>query len=292
MPTRALVVDDDEHYRVMLARMLKRHFDDVETCSDGWEAWREVQADPARFQIVCADIRMPRMSGVDFLRKMTKRHSSIPVVLITGHGDFSQGIEAVQAGAFDFINKPFSHYEIERIAASLRPSGDADILVQEPGKIVVQSNRRSAQAATNYVRFSLSKALSELTDSPHLPFVALYEAIVNALVHGNFGLQELVSGADGVGQEQEISRLEQDPKYSSLPITVEYALGEEVLDLAVEHTGKSAPLESLSISPGIPGTPAKGLAFVAALADQISWDTARRKLLMRFELKRASNALS
>jgi two-component system response regulator FixJ len=59
------------------------------------------------FDCVVADVRMPRLSGIDLVRQMVARGSSIPIILITAHGDVDMAVAAIKVGAFDFIEKPF-----------------------------------------------------------------------------------------------------------------------------------------------------------------------------------------
>jgi two-component system response regulator FixJ len=56
---------------------------------------------------VVTDMRMPEMSGIELLRELKSRRLALPVIVITGHGDVPMALEAVRAGAFDFLEKPF-----------------------------------------------------------------------------------------------------------------------------------------------------------------------------------------
>lgn len=66
---------------------------------------------------VVSDVRLPDMSGIELHHEISQRFPSLPVILITGHGDISMAVTAVKNGALDFIEKPFSD---ERIVASIR----------------------------------------------------------------------------------------------------------------------------------------------------------------------------
>jgi two-component system, LuxR family, response regulator FixJ len=80
---------------------------------------------------IVSDIRMPGMTGVELVRKLKGSGSSCPVILITGHGDVALAVEAMKAGAADFIEKPFDDetlLQAIRSALSARPAepeGDA-----------------------------------------------------------------------------------------------------------------------------------------------------------------------
>ncbi|MGY2804133.1 MULTISPECIES: response regulator FixJ [unclassified Bradyrhizobium] len=102
---RIVVIDDDAAMRDSLAFLL-----DI---SGFWAATYETAAEflndiaSAPLDCVVSDIRMPGMSGLELVRKLKADRIICPVVLITGHGDVSLAVEAMKAGAVDFIEKPF-----------------------------------------------------------------------------------------------------------------------------------------------------------------------------------------
>ena len=62
------------------------------------------------------DIRMPKMSGLDLQKIIFERAPSIPVIIVTGHGELDMAVDAMRAGAFDFIQKPYKQqYMLDRI---------------------------------------------------------------------------------------------------------------------------------------------------------------------------------
>jgi len=68
-----------------------------------------------------ADIRMPDMSGLELQEEVVRRHIDLPVIIITGHGDVPLAVQAMKAGAIDFLEKPFSE---DMILASVRRAMD------------------------------------------------------------------------------------------------------------------------------------------------------------------------
>ena len=65
---------------------------------------------------IVSDIRMPGLSGLDLQAELSNRHSAVPLILITGHGDIEMAVAAIKAGAHDFIEKPFDE---QRLLASI-----------------------------------------------------------------------------------------------------------------------------------------------------------------------------
>jgi FixJ family two-component response regulator len=64
--------------------------------------------DPERPGCLVLDVRMPGMSGIDLQERLASMHSMLPIIFITGHGDVEMAVHAMQAGAVDFVQKPFS----------------------------------------------------------------------------------------------------------------------------------------------------------------------------------------
>lgn len=100
------VVDDEEAVRDSLAIMLQVAGYAVTTWSDGASFLREVR----RIQPGCVllDMRMPDMDGLEVQRGMKERNISMPIVVLTGHGDVSTAVASMKAGAVDFLEKPMA----------------------------------------------------------------------------------------------------------------------------------------------------------------------------------------
>ena len=117
-PPTVFVVDDDEAVRTSLRLLLKSVGLQVETFSSAQEFLD--QFDPDRAGSLVLDIRMPGVSGLELQQQLNERHSIMPIVFITGHGDVPMAVEAMQAGAVDFIQKPFRDQDlIDRINRAL-----------------------------------------------------------------------------------------------------------------------------------------------------------------------------
>ena len=99
------VIDDDEAIRDSLTFLLRTARLDVLSYPSA-TAFLEALPE-ANLSCVITDVRMPGMSGIDLLRHLRERKISVPVIVITGHGDIPLAVEAMRIGAIDFLEKPF-----------------------------------------------------------------------------------------------------------------------------------------------------------------------------------------
>lgn len=99
------VVDDDEAARDSLAFLLQSVGFAVKAHASATAFLDELPASPAGCLIT--DLRMPGFDGLQLLRELNRRHVEMPVLIITGHGDIPLAVEAMRAGAVDFLEKPF-----------------------------------------------------------------------------------------------------------------------------------------------------------------------------------------
>jgi two-component system response regulator FixJ len=99
------LVDDEEAIRRSASFMLKTSGYEVRTYVSGVEFLKEVKsAEPG---CILLDVRMPEMDGLAVQRELNDRGVTFPVIVLTGHGDVTTAVQAMKAGAHDFIEKPF-----------------------------------------------------------------------------------------------------------------------------------------------------------------------------------------
>jgi len=124
------VVDDDEAVRESLRLLIRSMGLPVRTYASGAEFLGVWSDDPPGCLVL--DIRMPGMSGLDLQQQLNARHSILPIIFITGHGDVPMAVEAMQAGALDFIQKPFRDQDLlDRISQALeRDAANRRLLVE------------------------------------------------------------------------------------------------------------------------------------------------------------------
>ncbi|MDX9786220.1 MAG: sigma-54 dependent transcriptional regulator [Desulfobacterales bacterium] len=112
-----LVVDDEKRIRHLLSIMLERAGHQVVQAGDGIEALQMLEK--AAFDIVITDIRMPKMSGMELLKKIKSAGLACPVIFITAHATIDSAVEIMRLGAADYITKPF---EEDRILLTIERS--------------------------------------------------------------------------------------------------------------------------------------------------------------------------
>ena len=104
------IVDDEDAIRRSASFMLRTSGFDTRTYQSGVEFLKEVKrADPG---CVLLDVRMPEMDGLEVQRELNDRGVSLPVIVLTGHGDISIAVQAMKAGAVDFLEKPFEKNQL------------------------------------------------------------------------------------------------------------------------------------------------------------------------------------
>ena len=98
------LVDDDDAIRRSAGFMLKTSGYQVKTYASGVELLKEREIDPG---CILLDVRMPEMDGLQVQKALQDRGLTHPVIVMTGHGDVTVAVQAMKAGAVDFIEKPF-----------------------------------------------------------------------------------------------------------------------------------------------------------------------------------------
>jgi len=104
------LIDDDEAVRVAVKDLLESVGLRAETFASGREFLKAPRAEAPSCLVL--DVRLPGVSGLDFQRELTAANVEIPVIFITGHGDIPMTVQAMKAGAVDFLTKPFRDQEL------------------------------------------------------------------------------------------------------------------------------------------------------------------------------------
>jgi DNA-binding NtrC family response regulator len=98
---RVLLVEDERYVAESIVALLRAHGIDALPCESA-----EAALDASPCDVALVDLRLPGMSGLDLLRHLRERDPSLPVLILTGHGTITDAVEAMRAGALDFLTKP------------------------------------------------------------------------------------------------------------------------------------------------------------------------------------------
>ncbi len=110
---RVLIADDEPEIGQTLGRLLHRNGLTPLLARDGKEALQLIRAgDP---DVLLVDIKMPGMDGLELMRQVRELNPDLPVILITGFAEVRGAVEAIRAGAHDYLAKPFDHHEVVRV---------------------------------------------------------------------------------------------------------------------------------------------------------------------------------
>ena len=113
---RILICDDEEGVRESLKLILEERYD-LQTAENGEEAVQHVASAP--FDVMLLDIKMPRMDGMETLRRVRQLAPNMPVLILTAYHSMDIAKEAVRLGAKDYISKPFEKDQLLEIIEQL-----------------------------------------------------------------------------------------------------------------------------------------------------------------------------
>ena len=119
---RALVVDDEPDIRELLELTLGRMGIDTRSAADLKQAHALLEKE--RFDVCLTDMRLPDGDGIDLVRHIQQRHPNLPVAVITAFGSMDTAVEALKAGAFDFVSKPVDLHVLRNLITSVLKLSD------------------------------------------------------------------------------------------------------------------------------------------------------------------------
>jgi|TARA_B100001093_G_scaffold69440_1_gene59941 DNA-binding NtrC family response regulator len=175
--SKILIIEDEEPIRRVLVRILNEEDSNFEIyqASDGKKGLDLIKKES--FDLVLCDIKMPKVDGIELLQRTRKTNSTLPFIMLTGHGNIETAVESMKLGAYDFISKP---PDLNRLINSVRHALEKNELVTE-NKILRQ------KVAKKYEIIGNSKSVMEI--HAVIDKVAQTEARV------------LITGESGTGKE-------------------------------------------------------------------------------------------
>src|SRR3982750_4972971 len=110
-PTRLLVAEDEANLRLVIQKELQRLGYRVQVAPDGEAALRKLEE--GNVDVLLSDINMPRMDGMELLRRVHERPNPPEVIMLTGQATVETAVEAMKLGAYDYLTKPYSITELD-----------------------------------------------------------------------------------------------------------------------------------------------------------------------------------
>jgi len=175
--SKILIIEDEAAIRRVLTKIIAEENDsyEVENAEDGLEGLKMIQSKD--YDLVLCDIKMPKMDGVEVLKKVTDAGIDVPMVMISGHGDLDTAVETMRMGAFDYISKP---PDLNRLLNTVRNALDKK-------QLVVENKQLKKKVSKKYEMVGESPAIAHIKEM--IDKVAPTDARV------------LITGANGTGKE-------------------------------------------------------------------------------------------
>ena len=140
---RCLIVEDDSDIQSDLTRALETSGFVVDVAGDGETAW--YQGDVEDYDAIVLDLGLPRLDGLSVLRRWRAAGRGFPVIVLSARGDWTEKVEGIEAGADDYMSKPFEMGElIARIRGLIRRGAGRLSNVIEIGRLRLDTTRMSA----------------------------------------------------------------------------------------------------------------------------------------------------
>ena len=137
---RVLIADDEESIRHVLTELLEERGYEVRAVTDGEEAMRELAA--RDYDALVTDVRMPKMNGLDLVRAAQTASPETTIIVMSAYGSHDLAIEAMKAGAYDYLGKPFRPDEVLLV---LRKAEERERLRRENLRLRREASRRAPQ---------------------------------------------------------------------------------------------------------------------------------------------------
>ena len=136
---RILIVDDEEKICLNCVKILSRMDCTAEYALNGYEALKRLEIEP--YDLVITDLKMSSLGGMEVLRRVKESFPETVVIVITGYSTVSSAVEVMKSGAFDYLPKPFTPYELRAVV--MQALAERDLRLQNAELTVQNKSRRT-----------------------------------------------------------------------------------------------------------------------------------------------------
>lgn len=183
---KILVIDDEPSIRSVVKEILETEGWQVQECSNGVEALDKIKKE--KYDILLCDIKMPKLNGEELFQKVTELNYPTAFIVMSAHGDIDTAVKFMKAGAFDYLQKPFT---IDKLINSCRNALNRNQIIEQKNKT--------------------SSTIKKLTTSEIPEIIGKSEAIIKLLkIIDKVALTDakvLITGPNGSGKELVAKRI-------------------------------------------------------------------------------------
>lgn len=285
-----LFVDDEEDIRFSFADRFEGEFQ-IRTAQNGAEAFELLRTHPD-INVVVTDIRMPEMSGLELIRRTREFNQELGFIVVSGHGDAEDIIQALRLGARNYLRKPYDFAELQRTI--LQEAQRFHALKEEQERLDAEQALdryvESVQGLTYvlptetgwsaHVAFRLVRVMEALglctTDNRSNLALGIIEILTNAIEHGNLDMSGEVKVALKTQGEaiyqQELHRRLESPPYRERKVRLTASMDQEKAVIRIEDDGNGFDFSALP-DPTEPANlfapSGRGLLLARAFLDEV-----------------------
>jgi DNA-binding response OmpR family regulator len=240
-----LIVEDNEADRALLELHLSREGFETDFARDGVEAWSKLDAHPDLYDLVLLDRTMPRMDGIELLRRVKADHRFLilPLIIQSALVSREEVLEGIRAGAYYYLPKPYDAemlLSVVRTAASDRTAAkDLQMRVRRGQQVLQLLDEARFTYRTIEEARGLAAVLANACPDAESTVIGLTELMVNAVEHGNLGITYDEKSAllvDG-GWAEEVARRLTLPENRGKRVDVRFMRGDHELRFTICDRG-------------------------------------------------------
>ena len=287
---RAVIVDDEAGIRELLSRIVKHESLRPDSYADSRTAFAALQECPDDVVLVIIEVRMPGLSGLEFMRRASADFPGIPFIITSNRGSKKEIVQALKQGVFDYFEKPFP---VKEISAAIRKAGlQADVAFK-----AIQAYRNLVEKKLIFVLGNdvvqvpplVGSLIEEVKLSCRIPpsqlpgmRMGLHELLVNAIEHGNLELDsELKSRQDYF---EVLKKRAAEPRFRTRRVTVEVLITADSFSCTIKDQGPGFDWRELP-NPGAPENLFKphgrGVVMGIKFFDEFSYNKSGNQVTVR-----------
>ena len=279
-----LIVDAEEASRLTLSKKLSRAGYYVITSEKAEDALYILKSSEEKVDLIISDVKLRKTDGIELLKRVKAMDEPLPMLLITGKGNVEDAITALRLGVDDFIRKPVDANDVVSSVRSILRRKQSEKIAESFGRFIQYEKIvyviPNEVSLINTISYQLTRNLVPLgfcnmTTSENIS-LALKEAIMNSVCHGNLEISSSIREHSGIrGFNEEIEKRKDEPQYKDRKVQITYEQTDEYIEYAIQDDGPGFDHRSLP-NPRDPENflknSGRGLLIIAVHLDDVHWN--------------------